>query len=241
MGAPPKVSRLAVVTGGTRGIGRATAECLKLAGLKVLVTGTRPDGVAPEGCEFRAVNFEDEQASEAFAKEVGELVPLVLVNNAGLTVPRPFAEIETQEFLRVHRINLVAPMRLCRAVLGGMRRQGWGRIVNVSSIWGVVSRKEKAIYSSTKGGMNMMTAALAAEVADNGILANCVAPGFIKTDLMMNATTEDERRELAESVPLGRLGTPEEIARFIAWLCSDENTYISGQTLVIDGGFCSGR
>ena len=241
MGAPPASERLAVVTGGTRGIGRSVAERLRQAGLAVVVTGTRADGIPPPGCDYRAVSFEDDRAREAFAEEVGELGPLVLVNNAGITNPQAFSEIETAEFLRVHRINLVAPMRLCRSVLPGMRAASWGRIVNISSIWGVVGRAVRATYSSTKGGMNMMTASLAAEIAPDGILANCVAPGFIETDLMFAATTETEREELAQSVPMGRLGTPDEIGAFVAWLCSDENTYISGQTLVIDGGFCSGR
>ena len=241
MDAPPKNERLAVITGGTRGIGRSVAERLRAAGLCVLVTGTQIDGVPPEGCDYRPVNFEDDKATEAFAEEINELGPLVLVNNAGVTNPQTFAEIKTEEFLRVHRVNLVAPMRLCRAVLPGMRTASWGRIVNVSSIWGVVSRAMRATYSSTKGGMNMMTASLAAEVAPEGILANCVAPGFIETDLMLRVTTADERSRLAASVPVGRLGTPDEIGAFIAWLCSDENTYISGQTLVIDGGFCTGR
>ena len=230
-----------MVTGGTRGIGRAVAERLRRAGLRVLVTGTQVDGTPPVGCEYRAVNFEHDPAREAFAEEVGTLAPLVLVNNAGVTNPQAFDSIETEEFLKVHRINLVAPMRLCRAVLPGMRAASWGRIVNVSSIWGVVSRTARATYSSTKGGLNLMTASLAAEVASHGILANCVAPGFIETDLMFQATTEAQRTELARSVPVGRLGTPDEIGTFVAWLCSDENTYISGQTLVIDGGFCTGR
>ena len=241
MSVPLETAPLAVVTGGTRGIGKATAECLCAAGNRVLVTGTQPDGVPPSGCEFRSVNFEDPKASKSFAEFIAELSPHVLVNNAGITIPRPFEDIDTDEFLRVHRINLVAPMQLCRSVLSGMRRHGWGRIVNVSSIWGVVSRAERAVYSSTKGGMNMITASLAAEVAKEGILANCVAPGFIETDLMRDLTTNEQRRQLAASVPMGRLGTPEEIGRFIAWLCSDKNTYISGQTLVIDGGFCTGR
>ena len=241
MSAPEKHDRLAVVTGGTRGIGRATAECLRAAGLRVLVTGTQADGIAPPGCEFRAINFEDSAACEIFAEEVGALKPHVLVNNAGLTVPRPFAEIDTAEYYKIHEVNLVAPLRLCRSVLGGMRDHGWGRIVNVGSIWGVVSRAERAMYSSTKGALHMMTISLAAEVARDGILANSVAPGFIETDLMLNVTTAQERERLAESVPMGRMGKPDEIGRFIAWLCSDENTYISGQTLVIDGGFCTGR
>ena len=123
---------------------------------------------------------------------------------------------------------------------GGAARyaSGWlGRIVNVGSIWGVVSRAERATYSASKSGLDGMTAALAAEVAVDGVLANCVAPGFVETDLMLELTSEAERARLAANVPIGRLAQPEEIGAFIAWLCSPQNSYISGQTLVIDGGF----
>lgn len=226
-----------MVTGGTRGIGRACAEQLRDAGARVIATGTRANGIAPPGCEYACAEFEDPAGTESFAAELRSLAPLVLVNNAGITNPQPFEEISTEEFLRVHRINLVAPLAMCRAVLPGMRAAGWGRIVNVGSIWGVVSRANRATYSASKGGLDGLTAGLAAEVAADGVLANCVAPGFVETDLMLESTDEAERARLAAQVPIGRLAQPSEIGAFIAWLCSPENSYISGQTLIIDGGF----
>ena len=195
--------RLAVVTGGTRGIGKCTAERLRDTGYKVLVTGSRPDGVAPQGCEYYPADFEDDEATGAFAEVVRSRAPLILVNNAGVTNPQPFAEIETAEFLRVHRVNLVAPLELCRAVLPGMRAAGWGRIVNVGSVWGIISRPARATYAASKSGLDGLTASLAAEVAPDGILANCVAPGFIDTDLTRGLTTEADRKCLAAQVPLG--------------------------------------
>jgi NAD(P)-dependent dehydrogenase (short-subunit alcohol dehydrogenase family) len=230
-------ARTAVVTGGTRGIGWATAECLRDSGVQVLVTGTRPDGHGPPGCEYESVDFLDADQTEQFCRRLRERSPAILVNNAGVTKPQPFASIDTAEFERVQRINLFAPQALCGAVLPGMRALAWGRIVNVSSMWGVVSKVGRATYSASKGGVDSMTRALAAEVARDGILANCVAPGFIETEMLMQATTEVERAELARQVPIGRLAKAEEVARFITWLCSDENTYISGQSLVIDGGY----
>lgn len=229
--------RLAVVTGGTRGIGRAVAERLRDGGARVLVTGTRPEGPAPAGCEYRVADFSDPDATEALARALRALRPAILVNNAGITRPQPFEEIETPEFLRVHRINLVAPLALSRAVLPGMRAARWGRIVNVGSIWGVISKAERATYSAAKFGLDGMTAALAAEVAGDGVLANCVAPGFVETDLMTNLLPEAQRAALAAQVPVGRFARPEEIAALVAWLCSPENTYVSGQQLVIDGGY----
>ena len=229
--------RLAVVTGGTRGIGRAVAERLRDNGARVLVTGTRAAGPVPEGCEYRVADFEDEASTEAFADLLGRRRPQILVNNAGVTNPQPFGDVEAREFLRVHRVNLVAPLVLSRAVLPGMRAARWGRIVNVGSIWGVISKAHRATYSASKFGLAGMTAALAAEVAADGILANCVAPGFVETDLIAAWSTEEERAALAAQVPMKRLAQPGEIAAFIAWLCSPENSYISGQQLVIDGGF----
>ena len=229
--------RLAVVTGGTRGIGRAVAERLRDNGARVLVTGTRAAGPVPEGCEYRVADFEDEASTEAFADLLGRRRPQILVNNAGVTNPQPFGDVEAREFLRVHRVNLVAPLALSRAVLPGMRATRWGRIVNVGSIWGVISKAHRATYSASKFGLAGMTAALAAEVAADGILANCVAPGFVETDLIAAWSTEEERAALAAQVPMKRLAQPGEIAAFIAWLCSPENSYISGQQLVIDGGY----
>ena len=229
--------RLAVVTGGTRGIGRAVAERLRDEGARVLVTGTKAEGPVPEGCDYRVANFEDEASTRALAALLRRRRPQILVNNAGVTNPQPLGDIETEEFLRVHRVNLVAPLALARAVLPGMRAARWGRIVNVGSIWGVISRAGRATYSASKFGLAGMTAALAAEVAADGILANCVAPGFVETDLIAGISTEEERAALAEKVPMKRLAQPAEIAAFIVWLCSPENSYISGQQLVIDGGY----
>ena len=229
--------RLAVVTGGTRGIGRAVAERLRDGGAQVLVTGTRAEGPVPKGCDYRVADFADEAATQAFAAVVRRRRPQILVNNAGITNPQPFGDVEAQEFLRVHRINLVAPLVLSRAALPGMRAARWGRIVNVGSIWGVISKAHRATYSASKFGLAGVTAALAAEVAADGILANCVAPGFVETDLMASFATEEERAALAAQVPMKRLAQPDEVAAFIAWLCSPENTYISGQQLVIDGGY----
>ena len=229
--------RLAVVTGGTRGIGRAVAERLREGGARVLVTGTRPEGPAPSGCEYRVADFSDPAATSALAGVLHALRPAILVNNAGVTHPQPFEEIETPEFLRVHRINLVAPLVLSRAVLPGMRAARWGRIVNVGSIWGVISKAERATYSAAKFGLDGLTAALAAEVAGDGVLANCVAPGFVETDLMTGLLSEAQRAALAAQVPMKRFARPEEIAALVVWLCSPENTYMSGQQIVIDGGY----
>ena len=128
-------------------------------------------------------------------------------------------------------------MILCRAVLPGMRAAGWGRIVNISSVWGAISKTGRATYSATKSGLNGLTAGLAAEVAADGVLANCVSPGGVDTELLRGVYTEEQFAKLGRSVPIGRLAQPEEIAALVAWMAGPENTYISGQAILIDGGF----
>jgi 3-oxoacyl-[acyl-carrier protein] reductase len=126
---------------------------------------------------------------------------------------------------------------LCRAVVPGMRARRYGRIVNVSSVFGSITKEQRAAYSASKFGLDGMTAALAVEVADENVLANCVAPGFIETDLTREVLGQAGMDELAGRVPIRRLGQPEEVAALVGWLASEENTYLTGQNVLIDGGF----
>ena len=229
--------RRALVTGGTRGIGAAIAERLAADGAHVVVTGTSPQGKAPGGCEFRAADFADRRAVQALADSVDGMDVDILVNNAGINRIAPFAEIDPADFDAIHDINLRAAFLLCRAAVPGMRRRRWGRIINIASIFSTISRELRASYSASKFGMDGMTAALAAEVASDGILANCVSPGVIDTELTRRVLGEAGMAALAERIPARRLGRVEEIAAFVAFLAGPENTYISGQNLVIDGGF----
>lgn len=227
----------ALVTGGTRGIGAAIAERLVKDGTSVIVTGTSPESKPPQNCGYIAVDFSDRAATEAFADKVAGLGIDILVNNAGINKISPFAEIEEEDFDRIQFINVRAPFLLCRAVLPGMREKKWGRIVNVSSVFGKVSKAARGSYSTSKFALDGMTVALAAEVASDGILANCVSPGFIDTELTRSVLGEKGIAEIIELVPSKRLGKPEEIAALVSWLVSRENTYLSGQNIAIDGGF----
>lgn len=229
--------RFALVTGGTRGIGAAIARRLRAEGARVVVTGTRGNDSPPAGCEHRAVDFSDIDATQAFADNMGTSGVDILVNNAGINKIAPFAQVDPSDFDRIQAVNVRAPFLLCRAVLPMMRQHRWGRIVNVSSVFGVISRAQRAAYSTSKFGLDGMTAALAAEVAADGILANCVAPGFIDTELTRTVLGDDGIRALVATVPIRRLGTPDEVAALVAWLVGPDNTFISGQTIIIDGGF----
>ncbi|MFL5887413.1 MAG: SDR family NAD(P)-dependent oxidoreductase [Thermoleophilaceae bacterium] len=233
----PLEGRRALVTGATRGIGRAVAERLRDDGAAVVATGTSPDGSAPDGCDYEAVDFADPEATARFAASdlLGSLD--VLVNNAGINVTAPFAEIDPADFERVQQVNVHAPFLLSRAAVGGMRSRGWGRIVNVGSVFGVVSRAERGSYSASKFAIDGLTAALSAEVAAHGVLVNTVAPGFIDTELTRRVLGEEGIARLVENVPIRRLGKPEEIAALVAWLAGPENTFVSGQAVIADGGF----
>ena len=230
-------NKLAVVTGATRGIGQAIAYQLQQAGADVIVTGTKIQNVLCDAYKYCPVNFICKESTQKFADFLSEQQPDILVNNAGINVIDSFQETTLDNFNNIHQVNVVAPFLLCRAVIPGMKAKNWGRIVNISSILGKISKSRRAAYSASKFAIDGMTAALAAEVATYGILANCVAPGFIETDLTKKILGEEGIAEITQQIPARRLGTPEEIAKFVVWLASIENTYISGQNIAIDGGF----
>ena len=227
----------AVVTGATRGIGRAIAERLLHDGLEVIVTGTRKDAEHPIGSDYYQVDFLNDASTKAFVKYLKQKPIDILINNAGINKIDKFESIDIDEFERIQKVNLNAPFLLCQAVIPNMKKNNWGRIVNITSIWGEITKEYRAAYSSSKFGLDGMTAALAAEVASMGILANSVAPGFIDTDLTREILGEKGVKEIQSTIPIKRLGRPSEVASFVSWLVSEENTYISGQNIMIDGGF----
>ena len=228
--------KLAVVTGATRGIGRAIAERLIAEGADVVGTSTSSADGLPEGARHEAVRFDDPASTARFCERLAALGPHVLVNNAGIALPQTAEELTEEDLRRVHEINLIVPIRLCQAAAGPMKRHGWGRIVNVTSIWGPMSRVARGNYASTKSGLDGFTGVLAAELAPHGVLANCIAPGYTETELIKKIFAGDKLKALADTVPMRRLAQPGEIAAFVAWLASADNGYLTGQNILIDGG-----
>lgn len=227
----------AVVTGSSRGIGFAIASKLLEDGIEVISTGTNSESTAPEGTRYRQVNFLDDNSFNDFLNFVkGENID-ILINNAGINRINKFSEITTNDFDDIIKVNLRSPFLLCQAVIKNMESNGWGRIVNLTSIFGKISKEQRASYSSSKFGLDGMTIALSAELSKFGILANSVGPGFIQTDMTENILGKSGIKEIEKQIPISRLGTVEEVANLVSWLVSDSNSYLTGQNLIIDGGF----
>jgi len=233
----PKKKHCAVVTGATRGIGYAVAKRLLEDGLKVIVTGTKTEAEYPKGATYFPVDFLNEKLVITFIKYLKNQKIDILVNNAGINKIDKFVDINIDDFDHILNVNLRTPLLLCQAVIPYMKQKKWGRIVNITSIWSHISKEFRASYSSSKFGLDGMTAALSAEVSEYGILANSVAPGFINTELTRHILTTQEISKIKKQIPMQRLGHVEEVAKLVSWLVSEENTYISGQNMIIDGGF----
>ena len=225
-----------LVTGATRGIGAAVAKEFCAQGARVIGTGTKEDGGGSLH-EHLQVDFSSMEELQAFADEVKNIKPDILINNAGINKNAPFLEITPKDFSIINQVNVFSPFLLCQAVIPGMVEKKWGRIINIASIWGKISRQYRASYSASKFALDGLTLALAAEYAENGILANCVSPGFTDTELTSKTLGESGINEILKIIPIGRMATPSEIASFVVWLASPMNSYISGQNIAIDGGF----
>jgi 3-oxoacyl-[acyl-carrier protein] reductase len=234
--------KVAVVTGSTRGIGRAIAGTLAACGARVAVVGrdkAKADAVAAElpnargfGCDV-AVPADVLALVENVEKEFGTLD--ILVNNAGITKDNLMLRIKDEDWDAVLDSNLRSAFLAIRAASRGMMKRRWGRIVNISSVVGLTGNKGQTNYAASKAGLIGLTKSVAKELASRNILCNAIAPGFIRTD-MTDALSEEARAALMAQIPVARLGTPEDIAWTTAFLCSEYASYVTGQVLVVDGG-----
>jgi NAD(P)-dependent dehydrogenase (short-subunit alcohol dehydrogenase family) len=225
-----------LVTGATRGIGKSIAEKYKKEGYYVIGTGSTPF-TAEYLDEYLSCNFIDPFEVEMLSQYVKDQKIDILINNAGINIINNFCDINPSDFDKMHRVNVYTPFRISQAALPNMVEKGWGRIVSVSSVWGKISKQGRASYSATKFAIDGLTLSMANEFASQGILCNSVSPGFIDTSMTWNNLGEEGVRKMLEAVPIKRLAKVEEIAKFIFMLGSEENTYISGQNISIDGGF----
>ena len=235
--------KVAFVTGSTRGIGLAIAKALHEAGARVAVAGrdaARAQEVAAglgAGTVGVACEVSDAvQVADAVATAEQALGPIdILVNNAGLTRDNILLRLSEADWDAVLDANLKGAFLTMRAVTKGMMKRRSGRIINISSVVGIIGNKGQANYAASKAGLIGLTKSAAKEYASRGILINCIAPGFIETD-MTAALPEDARKVLLEEIALGRLGAPGDIAGAVLFLASDLASYVTGQVLVVDGG-----
>jgi 3-oxoacyl-[acyl-carrier protein] reductase len=232
--------KLALVTGASRGIGRAIAVELAKQGAKVVGTATSDSGasaISEAGLLGRTLNVRDtdqcDALMQAIQKEIGDIA--ILVNNAGITRDNLALRMKDADFDDVIDTNLRAVFRLSRAVMRGMMKARWGRIINITSVVGASGNPGQANYAAAKAGVVGMTKSLAAELGSRNITVNCVAPGFIDTD-MTRALAEEHKKALLEHIPLGRLGTPEDVASAVAYLASPQAGYVTGAVLHVNGG-----
>mgnify|MGYP001447127803 CR=1 FL=1 len=225
-----------VITGASRGIGASIASLFCKNGAKVIGTSTSANTKNKFCHKLYGVNFSYVDEINKFANEIKKIKPDILINNAGTNILSSFVDIKTTDFQTIQQVNVFAPFVFCQAAIPYMKKKRWGRIINISSIWGKIGKSHRASYMSSKFALDGLTLALAAEYAKVGILANCIAPGFTKTDLTKQTLGLKGMKKISNNVPINRLAEPKEIAEFVLWLVT-KNTYISGQNITIDGGF----
>jgi 3-oxoacyl-[acyl-carrier protein] reductase len=214
--------RRVLLTGGSRGIGRAIKENLS--------------------CDFEVIapsreelDLLDNASIDTFMRRNREFD--IVINNAGINIIKPLQDISDLDIRKINTINLESPLKLIRECVPHMKEQNYGRIVNLSSIWGVRSKELRTLYSGTKFGLIGQTKALARELGEHNILLNAVCPGFTNTELTSASLSKQQRDEMESEIPVKRFAQPDEIAELVAFLVGNLNTYITGQAIVIDGGF----
>ncbi len=240
--------RVVLVTGGTRGIGAAIANDFEAAGCELILTGTDPAKIhelnlanAIRGIRhirYLQADFNDESSLQRFLEELDRLPQIdVCVNNAGINKHNPITDIRVEDYDQIARVNLRAPALICRTVCRKMQAARYGRIVNIGSIWSVISKARRAVYATTKAGLIGLTRTIAVDMGPYNVLANVVSPGFVLTELTTSTLSPEEMEDLSAQVPVNRFAQPSEIARVVLFLASDLNTYLTGQNIVVDGGF----
>lgn len=219
------MKRTVLITGGARGIGAAIAERFQEQGHEVL---------KPLRAE---IDLARPESLEAYISRESSRPIDVLINNAGINILNRIETMDAAAWQAMLQVNLTSPVRLTQAFLPGMKERRWGRVLNVSSIFSLVTREKRAAYSMTKAALNAFARSLTIEYGPCGILANTLCPGYVDSALTRQNNTPLEMEAISGTIPLRRMAQAEEIARVAYFLCSDENTYITGQEIVADGGF----
>lgn len=216
--------RKALITGTSRGIGKAVKTLFEQNGIKVF---------APSRDEM---DLSSNESIRNYIANLDEEID-ILVNNAGINELASLEEITDEKLETMLQVNLVAQVELTKLLAPAMKKNKYGRIVNISSIWCQFSKEKRVLYSIAKAGVTGLTVSSAVELSKDNILVNAVAPGFVNTEMTSQNNTPEQIKELAKALPIKRLAQPEEIAEVVYFLASEKNTFMSGQTLFVDGGF----
>ena len=234
-----------LITGGTRGIGKAIADKFIEAGASAIITGTKQsevdqlnNSIIAESISYMQLDLSDKESTLVFLSKIKSLPKIdILVNNAGINRINLNTETTLEDYDLLNDINLKGPYLICREVSKIMKTNKYGRIINISSIWSSVTRSGRSLYSTTKCGLVGLTKTLSVELASYDILVNAVGPGFTLTELTMSTNTSEEIEKMSDIIPIKRFAHPTEIANLVLFLGSDLNTYITGQNMIIDGGY----
>jgi NAD(P)-dependent dehydrogenase (short-subunit alcohol dehydrogenase family) len=218
------MKRTVLITGASRGIGAAIKTRLMGEGMTLLTPGRAE------------LDLLSKDSIESYLSSVEGPVD-ILINNAGINYLAALEEITQETLEKMVQVNLTAPLRLIQGIIPDMKKNRYGRIVNVSSIFGIVSKERRLLYTTTKSALIGMTKTLALELAGYNILVNSIAPGYVLTELTRQNNSPEEIKRISSDIPMKRMAEPKEIAEVAEFLCSDKNTYITGQTIVVDGGF----
>ena len=239
--------RTIVVTGATRGIGLAIVNLFKKNNANIIATGTNKDIISElnnfsndNNINYLYLDFTKDSSVDTFINYINKIDKIdVLINNAGVNKINLIQDIETKDWDMINNVNLRGPFQITREISRIMKKNSYGRIVNISSVFGSISKSKRASYSATKWGLIGFTKAVALDLAESGILVNSVSPGFVNTELTREILHPDELKKLIKTIPQKRLADPEEIAKTILFLSSEYNSYITGQNIIVDGGFTS--
>lgn len=240
--------KTALVTGATRGIGKAIADTLWQSGAEVYLSGTKQEEidslnheVKKQGIErkhYLCVDLSYENSLNNFLQVLKKIPQIdICVNNAGINIVRDFCEVPFEEFMKVQQVNVFGPRKILNVVVPKMKANMYGRIVNIASIWSVINRPGRSSYGISKNAIHGLTKALSVELAEYGIMVNSVSPGFTMTELTVRTNTPEQLEMLSKKVAARRLADPQEQANVVAFLCSELNSYMTGQNLIVDGGY----